>query len=161
MQGNSFEGYVPACKYHKLPYLPCPTCDYIGHPRHPYLQVCTIFSSTWLWFKEPYWDCHYCDWSYFQPLWCDAGELLWRTCASMQMSQAFQCHYEPSKTVEGKDWAEQVTKANYLLVGRNWEIRVLSEDWCRLTCTDHTSVSTLQLVQFSLHQSLVLSIGLK
>ncbi len=53
------------------------------------------------------------------------NELLWRTCASMQMSQAFQCHYEPSKTVEGNDWAEQVTKANYLLVGRNGEIRLL------------------------------------
>ena len=35
-------------------------------------------------FDQPYSGCHYC---YFQPLWCDAGEFLWRICASMQISQ--------------------------------------------------------------------------
>ena len=39
MQGNSFGGHMPARKSHKLPYLPHTRCDYIGRPRHPYLQV--------------------------------------------------------------------------------------------------------------------------
>ena len=30
---------MPARKSHKLPYLPHTRCDYIGRPRHPYLQV--------------------------------------------------------------------------------------------------------------------------
>ena len=39
MQGNSFGGHMPTRKSHKLPYLPHTRCDYIGRPRHPYLQV--------------------------------------------------------------------------------------------------------------------------